>query len=691
MNTFVGFTDLSVNLINTVQNLQEAVKLKGIELSADCIIDIAVGFDLPGLFGSENIFSGHQKLQLKLEDILQRITSASNISCVSGSQPIMRVAFYIQSKTGQVVFETKFENYSPEIINNLTAIQTTAKIDLNVENLESLGNKFRETTSKAKVILIFTDGLDDTKERFKNTTKSLREKGVHALITVALEGAVNIDDISLVEFGRGFGYKQKLSIEMEDIGSALRRQINAVVEKECCNVCCKCDGEPGAHGPWGQMGTKGNPGTKGFLGYPGDEGRPGARGPLGTNGTRGIEGCAGPRGPKGKAGYPGEKGTDGDHGIDGLIGEQGDYGIPGSPGEKGNSGNPGRKGQKGDFGEHEKPGLRGDRGEFGIKNNTQGPKGERGDLGLLGDPGEDGDLGKRGGAGNPGLPGHRGPPGNNGQNGKPGKQGRNGNQGIHGPQGIPGPPGSQGAKGEPGARGLQGLPGSPGDRGIDGILGLKGQNGGPGNRGDKGASGPPGPRGLMGMDGSDGFGPPGSKGKKGDTGPQGNLGKKGNAGKRGQRGEPGSKGTRGNRGNSGDSGDRGNPGEFGHIGLKGPKGPPGPSSTPCDLISTVRANCLIKPMSKVVTCLCCDLASKAVYSTPSDYLGEHFCVLLRMRAMDSAPFCACELDLVTQVQYKRKPEVEQNRMELLLNPAPAAGAFAWNIVVIIYTNIFTAL
>ncbi|XP_078098490.1 collagen alpha-6(VI) chain-like [Mustelus asterias] len=590
-DNFVGFTDLSANLSKTVQNIHEVIKPKRTERPADCFVDIVVGFDLPGWLGAQNIFAGQPKLQLKLEEIMQRITSASEISCVSGSQPVTRVAFYIQSETGQVIFETKFENYTAEIINNLMATQAAAKIDLNAEALEALGNKFVETTSNAKAILIFTDGLDDTKEKLEKTTRSLKEKGVNALITVALEGAPNLDDALFIEFGRGFEYKQKLSIEMEDVGSALHRQINAVVEKECCNVLCKCAGEAGTRGPRGRKGDKGNPGTRGFLGYPGDEGAPGERGPPGINGTQGIEGCTGPPGPKGKVGYPGEKGSAGEHGVDGIFGEQGDNGFPGAPGDKGNSGNPGIKGQKGGPGEHGKPGLRGDRGEVGIKNNTQGQKGERGDLGQLGDPGEDGNPGKPGNGGNPGLHGHRGPPGKNGQNGKAGKRGRKGDTGVHGPQGIPGPSGNPGRKGELGARGQQGPPGSPGQRGINGILGLKGKIGEPGTPGDKGESGSPGPRGLTGMDGTNGIGPQGRKGKKGDRGPQGNLGKKGEAGKAGQSGEPGAKGIRGNRGNFGDSGDPGEPGEVGYFGLKGNKGPPGTSFMPCHLISTVRANC----------------------------------------------------------------------------------------------------
>ncbi|XP_048408570.1 collagen alpha-3(VI) chain-like [Stegostoma tigrinum] len=612
---FVGFTNLAVNLTKTIQNIQEFLKMEVTEPPAvspspsipirpvspdepchtiniaECIVDIAVGFDFPEWFGSQNIFNGQQQLQLKLKELVQGITSASNISCMSGVQPEIRVAFYARSNTGQVIFETKFENYSAEIIQYLTSIQAAAKIDLDLETLEVLGNKFVETNSKAKVLLIFTDGLDGTKESFKKTSKNLREKGVNALITVALENAPDMDDIHFIEFGRGFEYKKKLSIEMEDVASALHRQINAVVDKECCNVPCKCAGEPGTRGFQGRKGDEGNPGAKGFPGYPGDEGGPGDRGLPGINGTHGMEGCAGSPGLKGKSGYPGEKGSDGDHGIDGIAGEQGDHGNPGAPGEKGNTGNLGRKGQKGDIGEHGRPGLRGNRGEFGSTNSIQGPKGERGDTGLSGDPGDNGNPGDAGPAGKPGLHGHRGPPGKNGRNGKPGKRGRKGFRGVRGPQGLPGSPGPVGRKGEQGARGQQGPSESPGQNGIDGIPGLKGKNGEPGHQGEKGERGPTGSRGLMGMDGKDGIGPQGQKGKKGDRGPRGNFGRKGEDGIPGQNGERGAKGMRGNRGNAGDSGDLGERGAIGYDGPKGPRGPWGTPFKPCDLISIVRANC----------------------------------------------------------------------------------------------------
>lgn len=49
--------------------------------------------------------------------------------------------------------------------------------------------------------------------------------GVNALLIVALEGAHDPDQLQMVEFGRGFGYKLPLSIGMPSVGSTVLKQI----------------------------------------------------------------------------------------------------------------------------------------------------------------------------------------------------------------------------------------------------------------------------------------------------------------------------------------------------------------------------------------------------------------------------------------------------------------------------------
>lgn len=49
--------------------------------------------------------------------------------------------------------------------------------------------------------------------------------GVHALMTVALEGVKSTKDLQKLEFGRGFGSNEPLMIGMQNVASALQKQI----------------------------------------------------------------------------------------------------------------------------------------------------------------------------------------------------------------------------------------------------------------------------------------------------------------------------------------------------------------------------------------------------------------------------------------------------------------------------------
>ncbi|XP_042188233.1 collagen alpha-6(VI) chain-like [Callorhinchus milii] len=456
--------------------------------SKDCSMNIAVGFDLTHPIGEE-IFTGQHGLQAKLENILQRIGSVDKINCASNPSLKIRVGFHIQSDTGEAIFETELKEYNRKDVDDLKGIRTTSRIDLNEGYLASFSNKFIESAGKIQVVLMFTDGLDDNLERLEKTSRILRKGGVHALITVALENAVDVDNISLIEFGRGFEYKNQLSIGMQDIESSLLNQINVIAGRECCNLFCTCTGEPGRRGDHGSPGPKGSSEVKGLPGNEGPGGESGERGPPGLTGNRGNMGCQGPRGFKGRNGYPGEMGSEGEQAIDGINGEEGTVGIVGMPGEKGIDGDRGKKGPKGDHGERGELGLRGDPGIFGSSNNVTGPKGVEGVPGPQGNPGKEGIQGETGSFGNIGPQGHRGLQGPKGENGQPGERGRKGDPGPQGPANTEGLPGQQGPKGEQGPRGVQGrlgAPGRKGSKGNDGGKGPNGQFGEPGNKGERG-------------------------------------------------------------------------------------------------------------------------------------------------------------------------------------------------------------
>uniref|UniRef100_A0A4W3GCD4 Collagen type VI alpha 6 chain n=1 Tax=Callorhinchus milii TaxID=7868 RepID=A0A4W3GCD4_CALMI len=191
----------------------------------NCTVDVAVGFDVPRQKRFSNIFSGAQRLQTHLNDILQRMVSLQNVSCSSYLN--IRVGFHIKNEAGGTVFESAFEKYNEDIVKKLKEIQLsrTDQIDLTATYLQSFSSKF-ERESGTNVIVIFTDGADDSMDRLKETSDRLKLDGVNMLIIVALENTPSLDDILNIEFGRGFGYRRRLTIGMRDIGSALLTEIS---------------------------------------------------------------------------------------------------------------------------------------------------------------------------------------------------------------------------------------------------------------------------------------------------------------------------------------------------------------------------------------------------------------------------------------------------------------------------------
>ncbi|XP_075684360.1 collagen alpha-4(VI) chain-like [Rhinoderma darwinii] len=563
------------------------------EPNLDCSIDITVAVDYSRRSRPSTTSQLQQKLNHYLPELMKHVSTLSNISCVSGSQINVSFSFAVPSLVGSFYFDSDFENYNADILRKFIDAQSTVDTFFNLKYLETLWTKFKTSSSqKAKVIIIFTDGLDDAVETLKVTSESLRKKGLDGLLLIGLESAQNLNELQEIEFGRGFSNHQPLSIGIYDLPSVMLKEIDTVAERKCCNVICKCLGQDGLRGAHGPSGLKGRPGSKGSQGHPGEEGGMGERGPRGLNGTRGESGCQGARGLKGGRGFRGERGEDGDNGIDGVLGEQGDRGASGTPGETGSQGSRGRRGSRGELGERGEPGLRGDPGESGINNNILGLKGQKGNPGRQGEPGKDGIEGEPGDNGPEGPQGRRGPPGLQGERGVPGESGypgEGGIQGIQGPKGLPGPPGPQGQQGLPGP---QGTAGAVGALGFPGSAGPKGQKGEPGDSGEKGDIGIAGRRGLPGIDGADGYGSPGVKGEKGHIGFPGYPGSQGDDGDTGNPGDLGPKGVRGRRGNAGFAGASGDSGERGPPGARGSKGPQGAVSfTTCELVHFTRENC----------------------------------------------------------------------------------------------------
>ncbi|KAM9231006.1 collagen alpha-6(VI) chain-like [Leptosomus discolor] len=360
-----------------------------------CFVDITVGFDISSQREGHNLFHGQTKLEKRFPEILQALLSLEDVSCNVGSKAQSSVAVHVKNTVTPI--SAKFYIDSESILHNLSDAVIGRPSRLNVEFLQSLWETFQnKDETRQKVLLVFSDGVDDDLEALEQKSEELKTKGLDGLVTVVLEGASNFQNLRSIEFGKGFEYGTHLHIGMTDIASRLSKFL-------------------------GSNGAKGN------LGYLGDEGESGTRGPPGPQGRQGIMGCPGERGLKG---------------LRGFVGKQGPPGVPGKKGEKGDIGYPGSPGPRGPPGDHGQKGFRGDPGDPGQNSAIAGA---RGFAGERGEEGERGQKGSHGSSGDIGNPGNRGEPG---QNGLPGKQG------YKGPQGQKGSRGRKGQKGSPGHKGL---------------------------------------------------------------------------------------------------------------------------------------------------------------------------------------------------------------------------------------------
>ncbi|XP_043922666.1 collagen alpha-6(VI) chain-like [Protopterus annectens] len=553
----------------------------------DCTLDVAIGFDITN-DGTRSTTEKLNSLRNQLPDIMKKITSLQSISCIVPHSALVSVAV-------PAIGIEQFQICSKDLEHQLTNLQINKATSLNEQFLRSLWELFKTRQTKAKVLLIFTDGLNEDAQSLKSISHELRREGLSALITVALEdisAGPHIGNLNYLEFGRGYGYKPQLMINHHDIASVLQLQLERLSEEVCCCIFCKCRGEEGERGKYGKPGQRGIKGDIGSHGHPGEEGPPGNRGKSGPDGPEGVKGCLGKQGMKGIRGYQGEKGEDGNQGIDGISGEEGQRGLPGIPGVRGDRGDIGKPGLRGLPGERGETGLPGDHGEPGLNSEVKGKPGERGKPGPMGDDGVRGETARGGPTGNRGRKGARGQNGEKGINGDKGPGGPIGEPGYRGDQGDSG---SIGAKGDPGEQGMKGPMGNYGPPGVKGNTGKNGQvgkKGAAGDSGEKGEMGLHGNVGLVGQDGRDMYGNQGYKGRKGEAGFPGRPGREGEVGDTGEKGEPGPKGRRGRRGNAGA---KGIPGDKGEDGLPGQRGSKGNAATVvdnrCALISLVHDKC----------------------------------------------------------------------------------------------------
>ncbi|TNN51746.1 Collagen alpha-6(VI) chain [Liparis tanakae] len=210
-------------------------KSKPIKEASACSIDVAVGFDIsrenraPG----ETLVSGHAKLEAFLPEVARYVSSVPGLCCV-GLEPVKtNIAYKVVARDGRSLYDFNFEPHSKDVVNKVMTSNMAEPTYFNADLLKAFRKTF-STQSRAgvKVLVIFSDGLDEDVMALEQEAELLRQSGVSALLTVALEGARDPAQLQMVEFGRGFGYKLPLSIGMGSVGSSLLQQIVSPAPRE---------------------------------------------------------------------------------------------------------------------------------------------------------------------------------------------------------------------------------------------------------------------------------------------------------------------------------------------------------------------------------------------------------------------------------------------------------------------------
>uniref|UniRef100_A0A665U1Y2 VWFA domain-containing protein n=1 Tax=Echeneis naucrates TaxID=173247 RepID=A0A665U1Y2_ECHNA len=362
------FTTRNFEGLETIkEKVVDAICKTMFPFAAGCTIDVAMGFDIsrrpraPG----EMPISGHTKLQTFLPEIARYLSSVQGLCCVHPKDVETRMSYHVFNRNGQSLYDTNFEDYSEDAVKKVMTHLLSEPTYFNTALLNAFKEMFlTKSGANVKVLVIFSDGLDEDVMKLEQESELLRQSGKNALLTVALEKARDPAQLQMVEFGRGFNYHLPLSIGMPNVASTIFKQI---VNRECCGITCKCSGHEGVRGSPGTPGSKVteiqtsihfvhdvlsvSTLTWGISFTPPTY--------LSTSSDSETLAVQGSRGQKGQSGFPGEEGVSvsqsthlrsqrgetgrrvsGSANICCFKGQPGDPGIKGSPGSPGPRGAP---------------------------------------------------------------------------------------------------------------------------------------------------------------------------------------------------------------------------------------------------------------------------------------------------------------------------------------------------------------
>ncbi|MED6285673.1 hypothetical protein CHARACLAT_031591 [Characodon lateralis] len=191
-----------------------------VDPDTNCNIDIAIGFDISG----DRAFSVPLfRLVSPLQEIVRSVSTVSDLCCSASVKT--RISFSIIDVDGSSLYVTDFETYNEDVLRKVLDFSWSQATFFNSALLKYFNVKLKsKSTAKVKILVIFSDGLDDNVMKLKKESELLRTSGVSALLTVALEDT-HASELQTVEFGRGHNYQVPLSISLPSISSTILQHI----------------------------------------------------------------------------------------------------------------------------------------------------------------------------------------------------------------------------------------------------------------------------------------------------------------------------------------------------------------------------------------------------------------------------------------------------------------------------------
>uniref|UniRef100_A0A8C6Y3P4 VWFA domain-containing protein n=1 Tax=Naja naja TaxID=35670 RepID=A0A8C6Y3P4_NAJNA len=206
---------------------------------ATCFVDIIIGFDMSSQKPGNNLFSKQHHLEIYLPDIIKGLTSLSSTSCSKDKKAQFSVTISVENTDKP--FWAKFHYVDDtNIVTELRNVVVNRPSHLNTDFLDAIWNLVKNVT--------------DIENR--NTVIYFHLNRLDGLITVALEGAKDIDQLQHIEFGKGFGYNTQLSIDTENVAMRLFQYMDQIAEQKCCCIFCRCEGEEGPRGKRREKGHR---------------------------------------------------------------------------------------------------------------------------------------------------------------------------------------------------------------------------------------------------------------------------------------------------------------------------------------------------------------------------------------------------------------------------------------------------